>query len=327
MLITPKSQLRLNAFFVKPPSTRQGSIEAPKGGGQSPPNSLRSSTSPTREEAKPRSTAPSPTPRRTQPPDYERSFPPFFLQSYTVISPLTQFLRDDAGLKYAEMKIDEGLAQDGGDADMFPVVFDPVKVLHIPQKYSNNFRQRRSVKELVAEILGSSHFPIDSTSPGSKPLEKARDLLAAIPIKYLEFAEDVRPPYIGTYTKILDTRAFRKLRRNPVTRTLPTVNYNYDSEAEWEELGEGEDLESEGEEEVEDEDGDDIKEFLDDEEEPGEGTRMANSKRGLMDGDLEPVSTGLCWEKLGDPKYSGNDDQGPDHKAFQLEIISGEQKP
>lgn len=220
------------------------------------------------------------------------------------------------------MKIDEGLAPASGVQQMSPIDFDPVALLHIPQnKRPNHVQQYKSVKELVAEIQGTSRFPIDLARIRTKSATKASDLLAAIPIKYLQFAEDVRPPYIGTFTKILEARARSNLCRNPFSRTLPAVNYDYDSEAEWEEPGEGEDLESEGEEEDEDEDADDIEEFLDDAEETGD----PSSKRRLMCGDLEPISTGLCWENHGAQNQTGNGVSGGlDLQEFTLQILSGE---
>lgn len=221
------------------------------------------------------------------------------------------------------MKIDEGLAPASGGQQTQLIDFDPVTLLHIPlTKHPNHIKQYESVKELVAEIQGTSQLHINLTRIKTRSSKKAPDLLAAIPIKYLQFAEDVRPPYIGTFSKILEPQTYLNLCRNPFSRTLPAVNYDYDSEAEWEEPGEGEDLESEGEEEEEDEDSDDIEEFLDDVEETGE----PSSKRRLMCGDLEPISTGLCWENQGAQNQSNNGDKGGlDLKDFKIQTLSGEQ--
>lgn len=287
----------------------------------SPSCSRHGSRSPNR-EGKARSKSPQATPGKNSSRDYERIFPPFFLQSHTIISPQTRFLRDQAGLEYTQMKIDEVLVPASGGEQMPPIEFDPVTLLHIPQtRRPNHIQQYKSVKELVAEIQGTSRFPIDLTRIGTTSATKALDLLASIPIKYIQFAEDVRPPYIGTFTKILEPRAHSNLCRNPFLRTLPTVNYDYDSEAEWEEPGEGEDLESEGEEEEEDEDADDIEEFLDDADETGE----PSSRRRLMCGDLEPISTGLCWENSGAQNQASNGDKAwLDLKDFRIQILSGE---
>ncbi|KAI4124356.1 MAG: hypothetical protein LQ347_005770, partial [Umbilicaria vellea] len=151
--------------------------------------------------------------------------------------------------------------------------------------------------------------------------EKPVHWLRATSTKYLKFAEDIRPPYIGTYSKLPAECAVSKLCRNPFTRGLPQTNYDYDSEAEWEEPGEGEDLDSEGEEELgEDEDGDEMDGFLDDED-AGDGTGVAGNRRRLVIGDLEPVSTGLCWD---DGQGGGKRKGGPstfDLSPFRLEVI------
>ena len=122
--------------------------------------------------------------------------------------------------------------------------------------------------------------------------------LRALPVKYLRFAEDVRPPYFGTFTRLQSPAAARSLSRNPLGKKLPETNYEYDSEAEWEEPEEGEDLQSDEEDEDEEEDGDgedDIATFLDDEEVEGMG--MGGKRRmPLGSGDLEPICSGLWWE-------------------------------
>ena len=150
---------------------------------------------------------------------------------------------------------------------------------------------------MIASIHGTAFNPIDLTgfnSTNSK--QNPRDLLKSIRVKYLRFAEDVRPPYIGTYTKKPQGFPASNLCKKPFTRALPATNYDYDSEAEWEEPEEGEDLDSEGEEESGDEEGgDDLKGFLDDDE---SGDGMRTSKRRHIMGDVQPTSTGLCWEDL-----------------------------
>jgi hypothetical protein len=82
-----------------------------------------------------------------------------------------------------------------------------------------------------------------------------------------------------------------KLARNPFRRDLPNTNYDYDSEAEWVEDEDAEDLKSEDEEEEAEDDDEDMDKFLDD-----ENDETTSSRRLVVQGDLEPVSTGLCWE-------------------------------
>ncbi|KAI4249514.1 MAG: hypothetical protein L6R42_008956 [Xanthoria sp. 1 TBL-2021] len=170
------------------------------------------------------------------------------------------------------------------------------------------------VKEIMERLHGTSQNPIDLTdSQRWKIAQQPLDLLKTIPIKFLKFIEDVRPPYIGTYTRVRDPATARQVCRNPFTRGLPTTDYDYDSEAEWEEPGEGEDLDSEGEEEIESEDGDDMEGFLDDED--SADSAKALQKRRLVTGNLEPISTGLCWED--DSNYQALRDLA----QYQLEVM------
>ncbi|GAA5830384.1 hypothetical protein JCM11251_001329 [Rhodosporidiobolus azoricus] len=69
-------------------------------------------------------------------------------------------------------------------------------------------------------------------------------------VKLLKFREDVRPGYIGTWTKTSKVVGFR----TPFAKETALLNYDYDSEGEWEDEpeGEGEDVLSDGEEEKDD---------------------------------------------------------------------------
>lgn len=242
----------------------------------------------------------SPIPLEASKFEYERLFPAFFVQSHTNVAPQHRFSRDRDSLEFARSRIDQGFnSTSKGDLEDSATLFDPFTLLHLSlhRRASRQSRRQVSVKEIVENIHGTAQKPIDLTESASKgSIRKPVNLLECVATKYLKFAEDVRPPYVGTYTKICDQPARSKLCRNPFAKTLPTVDYDYDSEAEWEEPGEGEDLDSEGEEEAgEDEDDDEMEGFLDD----GEGTEVAgavNSKRHQANGDLAPLCTGLCWE-------------------------------
>lgn len=128
-------------------------------------------------------------------------------------------------------------------------------------------------------------------APGFEDRENPVKALQRIPIRYLAFHEDVRPPYIGTYTKDVSQRLFR----NPFARLRSDTDYDYDSEAEWEESEDGEDvdLDSESEGETPSE-MDDMEEFLDDADADGQPVRTK-----LLAADLEPISSGLCFEDHG----------------------------
>ena len=148
------------------------------------------------------------------------------------------------------------------------------------------------VREIMNEFYsGNSSNPIDLTiNSQTSQLKITRDLLSQIPVKFLQFQEDVRPPYRGTYTSRPIT-GITKIARNPMRRDLPNTNYDYDSEAEWIEDEDGEDLKSEKDED-DNEDEEDMDGFLDDENDELKDLK----KGGAIQGDLEPVSTGLCWE-------------------------------
>lgn len=254
------------------------------------------------------------TPRKAQPSEYERLFPPFFVQSHTTLAPSNRFSRDPQGAAHVTEKLDEALA--GNQRVEAEVPSNLAKMLNIMlHRLDHCQRHAIPVKEIIARIHGTADNPIDLTSGQSqKALQTPLDLLKAVPTKFLKFAEDVRPPYIGTYTKPLDIKTSNKLRRNPFTRALPSTDYDYDSEAEWEEPGEGEDLDSEGEEELDDEEADDMEGFLDD----AEADEV--KKRRPIIGDLEPTSTGLCWEDS-HRNTIRESDSSLNLRAFKLDII------
>lgn len=145
------------------------------------------------------------------------------------------------------------------------------------------------VKDLMDQINGSLEQPIDLTSETKprNPMEALHDVSR----RYLEFSEDVRPAYFGTYSKAVSPRTKRKLTRNPHTRARKDTDYDYDSEAEWEEPEEGEDLLDEEDDEADSQgDANEMDEFLDDEDD------SLKNKRKQIIGDLVPSCTGLCWE-------------------------------
>ena len=275
-------------------------------------------------EPKASSSSTSITPRKPQLPEYERSFLPFFVQPYTTLAPYNRFSRDNEGIKYAQTKLDHCLDSTGEASKNVQNVFHPYDLLHISVHQRKRHRKlRHTMKEIIAKINGTAQNQVDLTGSQADQVVKPTEMLESISTKYLRFAEDVRPPYIGTYTKLPSDHASRKLCKNPFTRALPQTNYDYDSEAEWEEPGEGEDLDSEGEEEVnEDEEDDDMEGFLDDED-GGDGTRQ---KRRPILGDLEPSCTGLCWEDDDDAtrRAVASEKNPVDLQSYKLEVILGE---
>lgn len=175
----------------------------------------------------------------------------------------------------------------------------------------------------MGRLNGSASNPIDLTAQ-QKPAagECELDLLKTISLKSIKFAEDVRPPYVGTYTKIPLNRSLYSIGRKPFSRVRPDTNYDYDSEAEWEDPGEGEDLTSEGEEEIDEEEDDaEMEGFLDDE----DANDVARPvKRKPLLGDLIPASSGICWEGDG---LSSDGKPHPDFSKFTMEVLLGLSNP
>ena len=177
-----------------------------------------------------------------------------------------------------------------------------------------------SVKEIVARINGTAKSPIDLTlSASRRDIQQPVDMLKKIPVKFLKFAEDVRPPYIGTYTKLPIGKSSSRLSRNPFARELPSTDYDYDSEAEWVEGEEGEDLDSEGEEDIDDDDAEDLEGFLDDAD-----ADEAKKRRPII-GDLEPTCSGLCWEDSQARSHQANSmGDSFNISSMKLDILLGE---
>ncbi|KAF2852028.1 hypothetical protein T440DRAFT_393703 [Plenodomus tracheiphilus IPT5] len=313
-----RSQMKLNAFFAKPKDTgsngRQEVVESIQNPVAQPLSLL-----PDRTGAGTNSLPSSPQKKivKNAQSDYDRYFLPFNLPAHTILAPINAFLDDPAKVEAARSRLDE-LFSNGASHDS--------SVTQQTLRFTFSSRQRRGFKtatitEIIDCVNGSSEQPIDLTadanaSPG-QPLEMLKD----IPMKYIHFPEDVRPPYYGTYTKAYEDAEARRLARNPISRVRKDTQYDYDSEAEWEEPEEGEDLDSDGEDDGDEEIEDDMDGFLDDEEDP-------QLKRRLISGDLVPVSTGLCWE---DPDHVSqlNDGSGAictDFKDFTIGYLF-EQQP
>jgi chromatin assembly factor 1 subunit A len=274
--------MKLNAFFMKP-----------KGTGVSPGKvSVESSQNPTSCTASilPASsgaiTNPAPpSPQKNAQSDYDRYFLPFNLPAHTLLAPKNAFMEDSAKLQAARARLDSLIAQE--DVDMEPV---PLQGLKSSLRSSGRRGlQTSSIVEVIECVNSSSDQPIDLTDENASKQPRPLDMLKHIPMKYIHFGEDVRPPYYGTYTRSYTELEAARLARKPVTRLRQDTNYDYDSEAEWDEPEEGEDLDSEGDDDAEEDAEDDMEGFLDDEEDP-------QVKRRLISGDLQPISTGLCWQ-------------------------------
>lgn len=330
MLIGNKSQLRLSSFFARPEQANDTSTGPPILEGASPLSSRRSSidcSNGLNQGPGPRSA--SATPRKHHESMHERVFPPFFVHAHTRVAPINRFPRDDESNRFVRHKLDESLDLAKQSSNAQPLNFNAQKLLNIsPYKRRKRYQFQFSTRDVVKRFHSTSQNRMGSIDNRSSETTRTPiDQLKSISMKYLRFVEDVRPPYIGTFTKLQDNQKVAKLCRNPFGRSLPNTNYDYDSEAEWEDPGEGEDLDSEGEEENESEEGDDMDDFVDDED-AGDGSRQPLKRRPMI-ADLEPTSTGLCWEydfsvnAKGRPGTFHNNAPEIDLRRYRLEVILG----
>ena len=247
------------------------------------------------------------------------------MHAHTSIAPLNRFEQEDEGSERSRRLIDDALAaiKNTGSSDQKGQKPSICELLQIPASKRRKLTPTvNSVRDIISKIHGSAAHLIDLTKPVVSPPSNPVELLKTVPVKYLRFAEDVRPPYIETYSRVPLGHATSKLPRKPFMRALPATNYDYDSEAEWDEPEEGEELGSEGEEEIgEDDEGNDMEEFLDDDDADKNGAK----RRNVM-GDVEPVYTALHWEnssKQKGPRLVPYGETTLDLKSFKLEGLLG----
>jgi chromatin assembly factor 1 subunit A len=249
---------------------------------------IRRSESPCKTSAAPKPGSKMTTPAKPAVSDYNKYFLPFQLQSYCSMPPLT--LPDDA--EAAQDAFDH-CVNDPSIREKYDLgIVDSYASLEqqfAKERHTSRGHPLPNMRQLADHIQGTLGQPIDLTT--DEESRNPMDALQSVPRRYLEFHEDVRPAYFGTYTKIRSPRTSKRLSRNPFSRTRTDTDYDYDSEAEWEEPEEGEEILDEEEDEAESiGDVHEMDEFLDDEDD------AMKSKRKMITGDLAPTSTGLCWE-------------------------------
>ncbi|CAR30391.1 Rlf2p [Lachancea thermotolerans CBS 6340] len=170
--------------------------------------------------------------------DFEKSFLPFYIKDGTIMG--ENFKSSPKDLERSKAEIDAQMKLSSNEDDT-------IKWLE-SCRVSRGHPVMKSAVELIQMMT--------SKNKTNKELEQH---LQQIPHKFIKFYENVRPPYIGTYSKFVDMP-----RDNPFTIELTGFDYDYDSDWDWvdeeeEEGGGVDDLEDGDEEE-------------DDDDEPEEGT-------------------------------------------------------
>ncbi|KAM0792386.1 hypothetical protein ACM66B_005066 [Microbotryomycetes sp. NB124-2] len=182
--------------------------------------------------------------------DFAKTFLPFHVRADVVVAPVNRFSKAQKGKAVAvEVNSKDKLTlQDSLQSFLKGVPKD-----RIPP-YNPHPTPAVSVRATVTAIQ-------ESQLTGIEPASHMRDLKdwRKVRVKLLKFAEDVRPGYVGTWTKTSKTIG----PRTPFDRDEALLNYDVDSEAEWEEEAEdAEDLKSGGEDS--DDDGADSEALSDD---------------------------------------------------------------
>jgi chromatin assembly factor 1 subunit A len=224
---------------------------------------------------------------RVIPADFRKWFLPFFVESDMEVAPANRFIASLHALDLPE--VDRLIKEHQKTLDIEPpeVLTQCLQNSHTRARKGKRFLP---VRKLVEQIESSHSAPIDLTS--NSVTQSDRKLLEAVPMKVLSYSVDVRPPYQGTFTRVVSPKSIRKISRRPHTRLLPDIDYDYDSEGEWEPPeDDDEDLNSEDEEGSIDNEDEEMGDFLDDADDV--------AKRRMIVGDVEPVSTGLCWQVSG----------------------------
>ncbi|CAL9733530.1 chromatin assembly factor 1 subunit p90 [Monosporozyma servazzii] len=202
--------------------------------------------------------------------DYEKNFLPFYTKDSIIIANTLTLSKNK--INSNRQSIDNELLHNHKDNNS---LLDWIKSKRITRGYNIKFKAVTLLQQMTVK---------------EKTDEELQLLLSSIPQKYIKFYENVRPPFIGTYSKELILPVSQ-----PFTTEGTGYNYDYDSDLEWvneEEDGDGVDIDNleSGEDEEDDDDDDDegsegeFDGFLD-----AEDPNNTNSSKKKIMGPLIPV--------------------------------------
>lgn len=192
--------------------------------------------------------------------DFDKAFKPFNVKTTVTMAPVNRFAASDKAEIEVKVGSDLSLTREGARflalacvtwiADRMAITSTASLsdfLRNVPE-YRRPVGPRRIVPRLtVREVLRQmAEAEMAGDVEGSRRWRGALNDRQRLPVKTLCFHEDVRPGYVGTWTKA--TRSVRPLK--PFGKDTCLLNYEYDSEGDWEEDdAEGEDLNDEEEEE------------------------------------------------------------------------------
>ncbi|BGP46077.1 hypothetical protein JCM10450v2_001917 [Rhodotorula kratochvilovae] len=190
---------------------------------------VKPTTSPAPEEAGPSG---SPKPGRARESDFDRVFHPFTVREKVTLAPVNRFRKDDA----AKVDVKLNSLPDLTLRDSLASFLSTASPARIPP-YDPHPTPAVSVRQCVVAINDST-----LTSQDASAYYKLLEDRNKVRVKLFKFATDVRPGYIGTWTKTSHVVG----PRTPFARETALLNYDVDSEDEWEEEADDPDAEDVG---------------------------------------------------------------------------------
>lgn len=251
--------------------------------------------------------------------DYEKTFLPFAAPSYSTVAPINHFTWDAEATRLSSRDVEAWIHSKRQSSQLAQSV--PESLNMAPNEIYPRGWKPIPTSEIIYKLDAGAKQTFDLTSDQVvKPTEDPQILLRSIPIKFIYFHEDVRPPYVGTLSRFEDITDTRRLARRPNFKIRRELDYDYDSEAEWEEPEEGEELCSDAEDDDESvDDAEELEGFLDDE--GAEEVRKPKSKPTT--GDMQPISTGLCWEDMHGKLKDAVQGLPINPREFNLKLLPG----
>lgn len=201
--------------------------------------------------------------------DFDATFLPFYLRANVQLCEPASFTQSSDSLQKIQKDLDK----------LFISLSTGTPPDHASDVPIDDWLASRRVKRGYELKYTASDAVAASNSETSSEKDLVK-ILRQLPKRYIRFAENVRPPYVGTFTK---SREGGIPRNNPFFKTGTGLNYDYDSEIEWvQEDEEGEDVDLDDDSDDNEEDDDDMDEFVSSDEGP--------APRRLVVGPLDPNS-------------------------------------
>ncbi|KAL8293085.1 hypothetical protein RQP46_000779 [Phenoliferia psychrophenolica] len=163
------------------------------------------------------------TPGGSKETDFTRTFKPFHIRPSVTVAPVNGFRKSRPGKTAPKVQINslESITLEESLASFL----EGVPKHRIPP-YNPHPTPFLAVRDAVHKINDAS-----ATGSDVSAYYQMLESRAKVPIKLLKFKEDVRPGYVGTWTKT--SRVVGP--RTPFGRDTALLRYDYDSEDEWEE--------------------------------------------------------------------------------------------